>query len=85
MAAGSALLLRLHNERVHQNEKRNELVRKKKQNTYPDMGIRGFTPSFPEPLDGFYDGPSVEPLVSPGLLGALADEASRVFFAVEAI
>jgi hypothetical protein len=85
MAVGSALRLRLHNERVRQNEKRNELVRKKKQSTYPDMGIRGFAPGFPEPLDGFCDGPSIEPLVVPGLLGALADEASGVFFTVEAI
>jgi hypothetical protein len=75
----------LHNERLRQNEKRNNLVRKMKQNTYPDMGIMGFTPGFPEPLDGFYDGPSGEPLVGPGLLGALADEASRVLLAIEAI
>jgi hypothetical protein len=76
MAAGSALRLRLHNERVRQNEKRNKLVRKIKQSTYPDTGIRGFAPGFPEPLEGFCDGPSIEPLVSPGLLGALANEAS---------
>jgi hypothetical protein len=56
-----------------------------KQNTYPNMGIRGFAPGFPEPLDDFCDGLSVKPLVGPGLLGALADEASGVFFAVEAI
>jgi hypothetical protein len=49
------------------------------------MGIRGFTPGFPEPLDDFYNGPSVEPLVGPGLLGALADEASWVFFTIKAI
>jgi hypothetical protein len=49
------------------------------------MGVRGFTPGFPEPLKGFYDGPSIEPLVSPGLLEALANEASGVFFAIEAI
>jgi hypothetical protein len=49
------------------------------------MGTRGFTPGFLEPLDGFCDGASVDPLVGPGLLGALADEASRVFFAIEAI
>jgi hypothetical protein len=56
-----------------------------KQNSYLDMGIRGFVPELLEPLDGFYDGPSGEPLVSPGLLGALADEASRVLLAIEAI
>jgi hypothetical protein len=56
-----------------------------KQNTYPNMGIRGFTLGFPEPLNGFCDGPSSEPLVGPRLLGALADEASSVLLAIEAI
>jgi hypothetical protein len=49
------------------------------------MGIRGFTPDFPEPLEGFRDGPSVEPLVDPGILGALANEASEVLFIIEVI
>jgi hypothetical protein len=49
------------------------------------MGIRGFAPDFPKLLEGFCDGPFVEPLVSPGLLGALADEATGVLFAVEAV
>jgi hypothetical protein len=56
-----------------------------KQNTYLDMGIRGFTPGFPEPLYGFYDGPSIEPFVGPGLLRALADKASGVLLAIKAI
>jgi hypothetical protein len=56
-----------------------------KQSTYPDMRIRGFAPGLPKPLEGFCDGPSVEPLVGPGLLGALADKASRVLLTVEAI
>jgi hypothetical protein len=56
-----------------------------KSGTYPDIGIRGFTPDFLEPLEGFCDGPSAEPLTSQGLLGALADEASGVLFAVEAV
>jgi hypothetical protein len=49
------------------------------------VGIRGFALGFPEPLEGFCDGPSVEPLVDLKLLGAWADEASRVLYAVEAI
>jgi hypothetical protein len=85
MAAGSALCLRLHNEREHENEKRTKRIRKIKQSTYSDMGTRGFAPGFPELVEGFYDGPSVEPLVGPKLLGAWADEASRVIFAVEAV
>jgi hypothetical protein len=56
-----------------------------KQSTYLDMGIRGFAPDFPKPLEGFGGGPSVEPLVGPELLGAWADEASRVLCAIEAI
>jgi hypothetical protein len=55
-----------------------------KRNTYLDMGIRGFAPGFPEPLSGFCDGPSVEPLVGSGLRGALVDEASRALCAVKA-
>jgi hypothetical protein len=47
--------------------------------------MKGFTPIFPEPLEGFYDSPSMEPLAAPGLLEALANEASRVLFAVEVI
>jgi hypothetical protein len=50
-----------------------------------DIGIRGFAPGFPEPLEGFCDGPSAEPFASLGLLGALDDEASRVFFTIEVI
>jgi hypothetical protein len=34
------------------------------------MEIRGFAPGFPELPGGFYDGPSVELLVGPELLGA---------------
>jgi hypothetical protein len=56
-----------------------------KQNTYPDMGIRGFAPGFPKILDDFCDGPFDEPLVGLVPLGTLADEASRVLFAIEAI
>jgi hypothetical protein len=48
------------------------------------MGIRGFALGFPEPPEGFCDGPSVEPLVGPELLVAWADEASRVLYAIEA-
>jgi hypothetical protein len=70
MAVGSALRLRLHNERERDNKKQNELVRKTTQNTYPDMGIRGFALSFPKPPEGFCDGPSVEPLVGLELLAA---------------
>jgi hypothetical protein len=85
MTTNFALRLRLHNEEVRQNENRNKLVRKIKQTTYPYMGIRGFAPGFPEPLDDFCDGPSTEPLVGPRLLGAVADEAAGVFFAIEAV
>jgi hypothetical protein len=70
MAVGSFLRLRLHNEQEHDNEKRNGLVRKTTQNTYLDMGIRGFALGFHEPPEGFCDGPSVEPLVSLELLAA---------------
>jgi hypothetical protein len=56
-----------------------------KQSIYPDMGIRGFAPGSPEPLEGFCDSPSIEPLVGPGLLRALADEAPKVLFAIEAV
>jgi hypothetical protein len=62
--------LQLHNKRECENEKRNKLLRKIKQSAYPDMGIRGFALGFPEPLKGFCNGPSVEPLVGPELLGA---------------
>jgi hypothetical protein len=48
------------------------------------MGIRGFTLGFHEPLEGFCDGPSIEPLVSLELLVAWADEASRVLYTIEA-
>jgi hypothetical protein len=85
MAAGSALRLQRHNEQERENEKQNKLVRKITQDTYPDMGIRGFAPGFPEPPEGFCDGPSVEPLVGPELLGAWVDEASRFLFTVEAV
>jgi hypothetical protein len=47
------------------------------------MGIRGFDLGFPEPPGGFCDGPSVEPLVGPELLGAWANDASEVLFAIE--
>jgi hypothetical protein len=56
-----------------------------KQNTYPDIGIRGFALGFPKPLNGFCDDPSSKPLVSPGLLRAMANEGSGVLLAVEAI
>jgi hypothetical protein len=56
-----------------------------KRNTYPDRGIRGLVPSFPEPLDGFCNGPSVEPPLGLELLGAWADEASGILCADEAI
>jgi hypothetical protein len=56
-----------------------------KQSTYPDMGIRGFTHDFPKPLEGFCDGSSIEPLVIPGLLEALAYEAPGVLFTVEVV
>jgi hypothetical protein len=56
-----------------------------KQNTYPDMGTRGFIPCFPKLLDGFFDGPFVEPLVSLELLGAWTNKASEVICADEAI
>jgi hypothetical protein len=85
MAAGSALRLWLHNEQEHEDEKRTKRIRRIKQSTYPDKGIRGFAPGFLEPLKGFCGGPSVDPLVSPELLGAWADEASRVLCVVEAI
>jgi hypothetical protein len=49
------------------------------------MGIRDFTPGLPEPLEGFYDYRSVEPLVGPRLLEALPDEASGVLFAIKVI
>jgi hypothetical protein len=84
IAADSALRLRLHNKQERENEKRNKLVRKTTQNTYLDMGIKGFAPGFPESPEGFCDGPSVEPLVGPELLAAWADEASRILYAVEA-
>jgi hypothetical protein len=77
MATDSALRLWLHNERVRENKKPNKPIRKPKQGTYPDIGIRGFAPGFPELLEGFYNGPSTEPLVGPELLRALANEASR--------
>jgi hypothetical protein len=71
MAIGSTLRLRLHNEQQRENEKRNKLfVRKITQDTYPNMGIKGFALGFPEPPGGFCDGPSVEPLVGLELLGA---------------
>jgi hypothetical protein len=70
MAASSALSLRLHNERERENEKRKKLVKKIKQSTYLDMGIKGFAPGFLKPLEGFYDGPSIKPLVGLELLGA---------------
>jgi hypothetical protein len=47
------------------------------------MGIRGFAPGFLEPPEGFCDSPSVEPLVGLELLGAGADDASRVLFTIE--
>jgi hypothetical protein len=56
-----------------------------KRDTYPNKGTRGFISGFPEPLDGFCDGPSVEPPVSLVLLGAWADKAPRVLCADEAI
>jgi hypothetical protein len=40
--------------------------------TYPDMGIKGFAPGFPELPKGFCDGPSAEPLVGPEPHGAWA-------------
>jgi hypothetical protein len=49
------------------------------------MGIKGLISSFPEPLDSFCDGPSVEPPVGLVLLGAWADEAPKVLCTDEAI
>jgi hypothetical protein len=45
MAVGSALRLRLHNERLRQNEKRDKPIRKMKSSTNLDIGIMGFTPT----------------------------------------
>jgi hypothetical protein len=56
-----------------------------KRDTYLDRGIRGFISDFPEPLDGFCDGPSAEPPVGLVLLIAWADEASGILCADEAI
>jgi hypothetical protein len=47
------------------------------------MGIRCFVPSFPKLPKGFCDGPSSEPLIGPELLGAWADDTSKVIAAVE--
>jgi hypothetical protein len=47
--------------------------------------MKGFVSGFPEPLDGFYDGPSVEPPVGLVLLRAWANEEPGVLSADEAI
>jgi hypothetical protein len=85
IAASSTLRLWLSIKQPRQNKKRDDFVRKAKRDTYLDKGIRGFVSGFPEPLDGFCDGPSVEPPVGLELLRAWVDEAPRVLCADEAI
>jgi hypothetical protein len=51
----------------------------------PDRGIRGLESSFPEPPDGFCEGPYVEPPIGLVLLGAWANGASEVLYADEVI
>jgi hypothetical protein len=85
IAASSTLCLWLSSKQPRQNKKRDNFVKKAKLDTYPDRGIRGFVSGFPVPLDGFYDGPSVEPPVGLVLLRAWADEAPGVLCTDEAI
>jgi hypothetical protein len=49
------------------------------------MGIRGLDSGLPEPPDGIYEGPSVEPPVGRVLLGARANGAPKDLYADEAI
>jgi hypothetical protein len=85
IAASSTLRLWLSSKQPRQNKKRDNFVRKARRGTYPDKGIKGLDSGFPEPLDGFCDGPSVEPPVGLVLLGAWADEAPGVLCTDEAI
>jgi hypothetical protein len=66
IAASSTLRLWLSSKQPRQNKKRDNFVRKSRRGTYPYKGIKGLDSGFPEPLDGFCDGTSVEPPVCDG-------------------
>jgi hypothetical protein len=85
IAVSSTLRLWLSSKQPRQNRKRDNFVGKARQDTYLDKGIKGLVFGFSKPLDGFCDGPSVEPPVGLVLLGAQADEAPEVLCADEAI
>jgi hypothetical protein len=70
IATSSTLCLWLSSKRPRQNKKRDNFFKKARRDTYLDRGIKGFVSGFPEPLDGFCDGPFVEPPVGLVLLGA---------------
>jgi hypothetical protein len=70
MAVSSTLCLWLSSKQPRQDKKQDNFVRKARRDTYPDKGIKGFVSGFPEPLDGFCDGPSVKPSVGLVLLVA---------------
>jgi hypothetical protein len=79
------LRLWLSSEQTRQNKEQDDFVRKAMLGTYPDMGIMGLDSGFPEPPDGFCEGPSVEPPIGLVILGARADGTPEVLCADEAI